>query len=98
MAAENQCSQAGSFKESFELPNTRWMPHFAQCLCFDLPYTFAGDLKLPAYFYYGPAVAIDHPEPLLEDWPFALGQGFQHVLNLFYQQHSLSHDGCVLCT
>src|SRR5439155_26334980 len=52
-------SQAGSFKEAFKLPYTSWMPHFAQCLCFDLPYTFAGDLKLPAYFLQGSAVAID---------------------------------------
>src|SRR5436309_9480769 len=41
-------SEAGSFKEAFELPNTSWMPHFAQCLCFDLADALAGDLKLPA--------------------------------------------------
>src|SRR5947207_15207128 len=61
-------SQAGSFKEAFKLPDTSWMPHFAQCLCFDLPYTFAGDLKLPAYFLQGSAVSIDLPVSLLEDF------------------------------
>ena len=36
MAVENPYSQAGSFKEAFELPDTSWMPHFAQGLRFDL--------------------------------------------------------------
>src|SRR5947209_7944749 len=84
-------SEAGSFKEAFELPNTSWMPHFAQCLCFDLADALAGDLKLPAYFFQGSAVAIDQPESLLEDLPFTIGQGFQHVLNFFFRQHNRSH-------
>src|SRR6266487_4432533 len=66
----NHKSQSGSFKEAFKLPDTSWMSHFAQGLCFDLTYAFAGNLKLPAYFFQGSAVAIDQPESLLKDLSF----------------------------
>jgi hypothetical protein len=69
----NHKSQSGSFKEAFKLPDTSWMSHFAQGLCFDLTYAFAGNLKLPAYFFQGSAVAIDQPESLLKDLSFTIG-------------------------
>ena len=73
MVAENPYSQAGSFKEAFELPDTSWMPHLTQGLRFDLADALAGNLELPAYFFQGSAVPIDQPETLLEDLSFPIG-------------------------
>ena len=79
------------FKETFQLPNPGWMPHFAQRLCLDLADPLASNLELPAYFFQRSAVAVDEAESLLEDLPFSVGKRFQDILDLFLEQNDRSH-------
>src|SRR5262249_10395594 len=83
--------QTGSFKKAFELTYASRMPHFTQGLRFDLANTLASDLKLPAYFFQGPAISIDQPKSLLQHLPFAVGERLKHVLDFFLQQNDRSH-------
>src|SRR5215510_3767708 len=83
--------QTGSFKKAFELTYASRMPHFTQGLRFDLANTLASDLKLPAYFFQGPAISIDQPKSLLQNLPFAVGERFKHVLDFFFQQNNRRH-------
>src|SRR5437870_11504805 len=91
MGAENQYSNSRSFKESLQLSNSSWMPHFAQGFCFNLADSLAGNLELPAYFFQGSTVSIDQAKSLLEHLPFPIGQRLQHVLDFFLQQNDGSH-------
>src|SRR5207302_5224251 len=91
MSAENPCSKSRGFKESLQLSNTCWMPHFAQGLCFNLTNALAGNLELPAYFFQGPAVSINQPKSLFEHLPLPIGQRLQHVLDFLLQQNNRSH-------
>jgi hypothetical protein len=65
-------SNAGRFKETFQLPNPSGMPHFAQGLGFDLTDSLACNLELPADFFQRSAVAVDEAESLFEDLPFSV--------------------------
>ena len=73
------------------MPNTSWVPHFTQGLCFDLANTLASDLKLPAYFFQRSAISINQSKSLLEDLPFTIGERLQHVFDFFLQQDNRSH-------
>src|SRR5262249_13272615 len=67
------------------------MPHFTQCLCFDLANTLPGHLKLPADFFQGSAISINQPKSLLEDLPLTICERFQDILDLFLQQDNRGH-------
>ena len=47
------------FKETFKLPDTGRMPHFAQRLGFDLTDTLTRNLELSAYLLQRSAISID---------------------------------------
>src|SRR5436190_19154406 len=63
-------SNSRRFKETFQLPNSGWVPHFAQGFCFDLADPLASNLELPPHFFQCSAMAVDEPESLLKDLPF----------------------------
>src|SRR5215510_1145889 len=79
------------FKKTFQLPDTGWMPHLTQSLCLNLADPLARNLKLPAYFLQRSAVAIHETESLFEDLPLTVGERFQHVLDLLFEQNDCSH-------
>src|SRR5678815_1528674 len=72
-------SNSRRFKETFQLPNPGWMPHFAQGLCLDLSDPLASNLKLPPYFFQRSAVAVDETESLLEDLPLPVRERVQDI-------------------
>src|SRR5215211_7100001 len=88
---EKLCSNPRRFNETFQLPNTGWMPHFTQGLCLNLADPLASDLELAAYFFQCSAVAVDKSESLFQDLPFPIGERFQDILDLFLEQHDRSH-------
>ena len=67
------------------------MPHFAQSLCLDLADALASNLELPTYLFQRSAVAVDEAESLLKDLPFAVGERFQDILDLFLEHNDRSH-------
>src|ERR687892_2677060 len=85
------CSNSRRFKETFQLPDPGWMPHFSQSFCLDLTDPLASNLELPAHFFQRSAVAVDEAESLLEDLPFSISERFQDVLDLFLEQNDRSH-------
>ena len=97
MGANNRYSQSRRFEESLQLPNTSWVPHFAQGFCFDLTDALAGNLELPAYLLQRATVSIDQPKPLLEHLPFPVRERLQHVFDFFLQQHNGRHVAWVFC-
>src|SRR6266404_9117707 len=88
---EKLCSNSRRLKETFQLPNPGWMPHFAQGLCVDLADPLPSNLELSAYFFQRSAVAVDEAESLLEDLPFSVGERFQDILDFFLEQNDRSH-------
>src|SRR4051794_38787720 len=84
-------SNSRRFKKSFQLPNPRWVAHFAQGFCLDLADPLASNLELPPYFFQGSAVAVDEAKSLLEDFSFPVGERFQDIFNLFLEQNDRSH-------
>ncbi len=75
-----------SFEEAFQLPDPRRMTHLPQGFGLNLADAFASDAKLPANLFQCPRIPVDEPETLLEHLPLALGQGIQHVANLFLEE------------
>src|SRR5512132_161813 len=84
-------SNSRRFKETFQLPNAGWMPHFAQGLCLDLADPLASNLELSPYFFQCAAVPVDETKSLLEDLPFSVRERFQNILDFFLEQNDRSH-------
>src|SRR6266853_3053505 len=91
MSTENPRLNSRGFKESLQLSNTGWMPHFAQGFCFNLANALAGNLELPAYFFQGPAVPINQTKSLFEHLPLPISERLQHVLDFFLQYDNCGH-------
>src|SRR3954447_748942 len=89
-------SNSRRFKKSFQLPNPRWMAHFAQGFCLDLADPLASNLELPPYFFQGSAVAIDEAKSLFENLPFPVREGFQDIFDLFLKQNDRRHVAGIL--
>src|SRR5262249_39837562 len=85
------CLNARRFKETFQLPNPRRMPHFAQRFCLDLADPLPSDLELAAYFFQRSTVAVNEAKSLLEDLSFSVSEGFKDILDLLLQQDNRSH-------
>src|SRR5215475_14540211 len=79
------------FKKTFQLPDTGWMPHFAQALCFDLADSLTSHLELPTDFFQRSTVAVDESKSLLEDLAFSVRERFQDIFDLFLEQNDRSH-------
>src|SRR5689334_6464665 len=86
----------GGFEEAFQLPDSRGMAHLPEGFGLDLSDALSRDTELASYFFKGPAVAIDQPEPLLQNLALALRQCFQDVLNLLFQENNRRHVARVL--
>ena len=62
---------------------TAGVANLAQCLCFNLADTFAGDVELLANFLQRVRLSILQPETKADDLLLARGQCVQHFLQLF---------------
>ena len=67
------------------------MAHFAQRFRLDLANPLAGNSKLAADLFQGPAISVDQAEALFENLAFTFGQRLKHILDLFLQQHNRRH-------
>src|SRR6266446_1831125 len=74
------------------------MAHFAQRFRLDLANPLAGNSKLAADLFQGPAISVDQAEALFENLAFTFGQRLKHILDLFLQQHNRRHVAGVFST
>src|SRR6266566_9671645 len=89
--SENRNLAFRRFEETFELPDTGRMPHFAQGFCLDLANTLSSDLELPTHFLECSAISIDQTKPLFQHLPLALCQSLEHVFDFLLQQNNGGH-------
>jgi len=75
--------------ESFEFSRAYGVLEFAYSFGFNLSYALASYLKYPAYLFEGVCVAVTDAVSQLDNLAFAIGQGFQDVLDTVFK-HLLS--------
>ena len=81
------CQQA--VKEPFQLAGSNWMLQFADRFGLNLPHSFAGDFEDPSDFFEGIRVSVAKSVPQLDDFPFAVGQRLEDMIDLVLK-HFLS--------
>jgi len=85
----------GRFEEALQMAHACRVTQLAQRLRLNLAYAFARDVIHLADFFERAFVTVKQAETHFENFPFALGQGCQHVAQFLAEQTIARHFGWI---